>query len=235
MAHLKKDANGHLWKNTAGHLVNDCPEEPPPPPLPCDVWDDFNRADNASLGPNWTECGSGPLEIANNHCAFQWNGNTGANQYARAVNVNPVGSNDHQVTVTLGNWLAGGSNTRQRFNYVCGRHTANDCTGNYYAGYIQSHWGSLHTYHRRKILKQQGGWSTLAEDTADASLGEWNFKVDGSDLTWWKTGFFGSALTANDSDIASGQYGGLMFVYYVMTNGGVSGALWADDFCMNTV
>ena len=26
MAHLKKDANGHLWKNTAGHLVNECPE-----------------------------------------------------------------------------------------------------------------------------------------------------------------------------------------------------------------
>ena len=36
MAHLKKDANGHLWKNTAGHLVNECPERVPLVPSgPC--------------------------------------------------------------------------------------------------------------------------------------------------------------------------------------------------------
>lgn len=29
MAHLHKDANGHLLKNPSGHLVNDCPEARP--------------------------------------------------------------------------------------------------------------------------------------------------------------------------------------------------------------
>jgi len=201
--------------------------------LGCDVEDTFNRGDSDDMGANWTECGTN-MEIANHRAEVQWAGVTGVYRSGRAVNVNAVGSNDHQTSVTLGNALSGGSNTRRYFDYVSVRHTANDCTGNYYRGYIKSDWGGGSD--QRRVQKIMGGTFTLAEDTGNSGVGEWNLKVDGSDLWWWRTDLgIGTALTANDSDIASGQYGGFQLMYYAETNGGISGALWADNFCMNTV
>lgn len=147
--------------------------------------DDFNRANNTTLGPDWTVYGTWHISANQAYCdSYTTSG------IARGAAYHSIGAPDHQVTFRFTNSIAGGPIVRVTDQANCYRAFVDGTT--------------LLVYKRVAGVQTQIGTTALGMSPND----EITFRAEGTALTVLKNG--SQVYTLTDSSITAGTAAGIM-------------------------
>lgn len=172
-----------------------------------DYTDNFDRADNASLGANWTEGAGGQgssLAISSNQCVLT----AGAGTYSTAQYNSQVSTDNQYAFITVVSMT--GSNLRSSEVWVRKDNTA--ATNTNYKGEARSDINHA-------IYKTIAGTETqlLASSTTWAAGEVMRLEVNGTSLTLYKNGVAVNGAPVTDSVLSGSTYRSVAMAAYIFS------------------